>query len=272
MMNSNEANRLAVAGLSPDRIKALLAERGVAWEVQLSYESESTNKDARAHYERTGGGSAIFIADGQTSGRGRRGRSFVSPHGAGIYMSLLLTGVGELGSLASVTAFTAVAVTRAIEKVCGLRADIKWVNDICYKGKKLGGILTEGALAEDMRTASYVVVGIGVNVLHTELPEELTNVASSIEDMTDRRVDRGLLIAEIAAEFERGIGDFASPEVVEEYRRRSCLVGREVTVHKLDGSYAARVVGIGDDMSLRLLLPDGSTENLITGEVSVRAK
>lgn len=272
MMNVSEEKRLAAMGLSPDRIRALLAERGVEWEAQVAYESESTNKDARAHYERTGGGSAIFIADGQTSGRGRRGRSFVSPHGAGIYMSILLTGVGELGSLTSVTAFTAVAVARAIERVCGLRADIKWVNDVCYKGKKLGGILTEGALAEDMRTASYVIVGIGINVLRSELPDELTDIAASIEEMTGGRVDRGLLIAEIAAEFARGIGDFASPEVVEEYRRRSCLVGREVTVHKLGGSYSARAVGIGDDMSLRLLLPDGSTENLITGEVSVRVK
>ena len=272
MMNISEEKRLAALGLSPSRMKALLAERGVAWDVQVVYESESTNKDARAYYERTGEGSAFFIADGQTSGRGRRGRSFVSPHGAGIYMSILLTGVGELGSLTSVTAFTAVAVARAIEKVCGLRADIKWVNDIYYKGKKLGGILTEGSLAEDMHTASYVIVGIGINVLRSELPEELTDVAASIEEMIGRPVDRGLLIAEIAAEFERGIKDFASPEVVEEYRRRSYLVGREVTVHKLDGSYTARVVGIGNDMSLRLLLPDGSTENLITGEVSVRAK
>ena len=272
MMNVSEEKRLAAAGLSPERIRALLAERGAKWELQVAYESESTNKDARAHYERRGGGSAIFIADGQTSGRGRRGRSFVSPHGTGIYMSLLLTGVGELGSLASVTAFTAVAVARAIERVCGLHADIKWVNDICYKGKKLGGILTEGALSEDMHTASYVIIGIGINVLRAELPEELADIASSIEEMTGVRADRGLLIAEIAAELERGIGDFASPEVVEEYRRRSCLVGREVSVHKLSGSYEARVIGIGDDMSLKLLLPDGSTENLITGEVSVRVK
>ncbi len=271
MMNVSEEKRLAALGLSPSRMKALLAERGVAWDVQVVYESESTNKDARAYYE-NGGGSAIFIAEGQTSGRGRRGRSFASPHGSGVYMSLLLTAPGELGSLASVTAFAAVAVARSIERVCGLSVDIKWVNDICYKGKKLGGILTEGALSSDMRTASYVVIGIGINVLRAELPEELRDVAVSLEEITGVRADRGLLAAEIAAELERGIGDFSSPEVVEEYRRRSFIVGREVTVHKLGGSYAARVVGIGDDMSLRLLLPDGSTENLITGEVSVRVR
>lgn len=187
-------------------------------------------------------------------------------------MSFLLTNAGELGSFTSVTAFTAVAVARAIERVCGLHVDIKWVNDIYYKGKKLGGILTEGALSEDMRTASYVVIGIGLNVLRAELPKELTDIASSIEEVTGGRVDRGLLISEIVSELERGIGNFASAEVVEEYRRRSFLVGREVTVHKLGGAYSARVVGIGDDMSLKLLLPDGTREDLITGEVSVRAR
>ena len=270
MIYDNGTAMLAEVGLSPARLGALLAERGVKSELWACYESESTNKDARAHYERGGCAPAIFIADGQTAGRGRRGRSFVSPHGAGIYMSLLITNAGELGSFTSVTAFAAVAVARAIERVCGLRVDIKWVNDIYYKGKKLGGILTEGALSSDMRTASYVIVGIGINVLRSDLPDEVAEIASSIEDMTGVRVDRGLLIAEIAAELERGIDNPSAQATVEEYRRRSFLVGREVTVHKLGGSYSARVVGIGDDMSLKLLLPDGSEEDLITGEVSVR--
>ena len=270
-ISDNELALVAKSELSSSRIKQALADFGSAMpEISVSYETESTNKDAREYYEKHGDCTAVFIADGQTGGRGRRGRSFASAHGVGIYMSLLICPKGELCSLTSATTFTAVAVCRAIERVTGLSPDVKWVNDIYYKGKKLGGILTEGALSEDMRTAKYVIIGIGLNVLETDFPEEIRSIATSLESATGKKYDRNLLAAEIIKELIGANGDFSTKQVVEEYRRRSFIVGRDVTVHKLSESYDARVLSIEDDMSLRIRLADGREEKLVTGEVSLK--
>ena len=272
MSDERERRLLSEVGLSLDLIEGELCKRDVdVPKIKLVWESESTNKDA-LEYSREHSEAAVFIADGQRAGRGRRGRSFASPHGAGIYMSILLRPSESLGDLTAVTTFTAVAVCRAIERVCGLSADIKWVNDVYYGGKKLGGILTEGALSEDMRTAKYVIVGIGLNVRRTDMPEELRDIALSIEEACGKVCDRNLLIAEIISEFMGGLASLGSPEIRDEYRRRCFLIGREVTVHRLDRSYPAFVLDIGDDMSLELRLADGSIEKLNTGEVSVREK
>ena len=268
----DEALLLSELGLSAERINGELQRRGVNMSLSVSYETQSTSLDARRYYEETGRSGALFVADGQTEGRGRRGRSFVSTHGVGIYMSILVRPEGAMQSLTAITTMTAVAVCRAIERVTGLHAEIKWVNDIFYKGKKLGGILTEGVLSADMKTAEYVIVGIGLNVLSTELPDEIRDIAISLEAATGRKYDRGLLVAEITAEFMSALSRLGSSDIIEEYRRRSFLVGREITVHKLNSSYPARVLGIGDDTSLRIRLADGSVESLITGEVSVREK
>ena len=123
-----------------------------------------------------------------------------------------------------------------------------------------------------MKTASYIVVGIGLNVLRAPMPEELSGIVLSLEEACGRAYDRNLLIAEILYEFLGGLSSLGSPSVREEYRRRCFLVGREVVVNRLDRSYPARVVGISDDMSLLLRLADGSEEKLNTGEVSVREK
>lgn len=272
-MRKSDKERAVDNEISVEKLVAALAARGHSeLAVYLKYETESTSRDAKEHYDRHGACSAVFIADGQIAGRGRRGRSFASPHGAGIYMSLLVCPSGELRSLTAVTTLTSVAVCRAIERVSGLSADVKWVNDIYYKGKKLGGILTEGALADDMRSAKYVIIGIGLNVGRAELPEGVREIATSLEEATGVFFDRNRLICEILTELLALIPAIGSREVLEEYKRRSFLVGREVTVHKLGGSYPARVLGIDEDMSLRLRLADGSEENLSTGEVSVREK
>lgn len=266
-----EILRTTESGLSASVISGALDDSCTEnLHIFVSCETESTNKDAKEYYEKNGDCTAVFIADGQTGGRGRRGRSFSSARGVGIYMSLLLCPKSELCSLTSVTTFTAVAVCRAIQRVTGLSPDVKWVNDIYYKGKKLGGILTEGALSSDMRTARYVIIGIGLNVLKSDFPEEIKSIATSLETATGKRYDRNIIIAEIIREIIGSHCDFASREIVEEYKRRSFIVGRDVTVHKLSESYDARVVGIENDMSLRIRLADGREEKLVTGEVSLK--
>ena len=128
MTYENEAEIFLGAGLNPKILGRELEKRGVrAPEIFVYYETDSTNREARAYHDTGREGEAVFIADGQTAGRGRRGRSFASPHGTGIYISFLLHPKGELGDFTAFTTYAAVAVCRAIERVCGLRTDIKWV-------------------------------------------------------------------------------------------------------------------------------------------------
>ena len=237
--------------------------------IKIYDETGSTNDEAKKFAEEGGDGAtrAIFIAAEQTAGRGRRGRSFLSPEG-GLYMSLLLRPSGPLADAVAITTYAAVTVRRAIAEVAGLDCEIKWVNDLLVRGRKLAGILTEGVLRCDVDTLRYCVVGIGIN-LAGDLPPEIADIATSVsaEGSTAGREELAARIAEL---FYSGLGRIGTRELADEYRRYCPLIGRDITVMKQSGSYPARVVGITDSCELLLLLPDGSRETLATGEVSIR--
>jgi BirA family biotin operon repressor/biotin-[acetyl-CoA-carboxylase] ligase len=257
--------------MTEQSVRAYLKETNIVGrELRCFAEIGSTNDYLKTERDLPDG--TVVTAEAQSAGRGRRGRSFESAAGVGIYLSALLKPALSPDRLMPLTGLAAVAAVNAIERVCGLSADIKWVNDVYYGGKKLGGILTEGALSEDMRTAKYVIVGIGLNVRRTDMPEELRDIALSIEEACGKACDRNLLIAEIISEFMGGLASLGSPEIHDEYKRRCFLIGREVTVHRLDRSYPALVTDVTEDMSLLLRLSDGNAEKLNTGEVSVREK
>lgn len=228
----------------------------------LFYEEETDSTNERAKCAAEGGEvrDAVFLADRQTAGRGRRGRSFYSPHD-GIYISYLLH--PATCDLTAITVFAAVALCRAIERVSPARPQIKWVNDLYLCGKKIAGILAEGKIGAD-GTPDYVILGIGVNVNRTAFPDGLS-VAGDIESATGTPLDKEALIAALTEEILHG----ADGMTMEEYRRRSFLIGKNVTVHKVFASYPAHVDGIADNGNLLLTLADGEKEALCTGEVSV---
>ena len=227
-------------------------------------ETDSTNTRAREYAKEAGDKqNVIFIANSQSAGRGRRGRSFVSEKGAGIYMSIL-TYPSESGADATqTTARAAVNLARAIESVCPCEIKIKWVNDLFLGGKKLAGILTEGEMDSNGKIA-YQVVGMGINVYKNAVSGEISTIATSIEEQTGHGIDRSKLSAAIIKEF---LDSDDNP--IEEYRTRSCITGENVTVVKLTESYVAKVIGIDDDYAL-LIERDGKVERLFTGEVSLR--
>ena len=227
-------------------------------------ETDSTNTRAREYAkESQDKQTVIFIANSQTAGRGRRGRSFVSEKGAGIYMSIL-TYPSESGTDATqATARAAVILARAIESVCPCEIKIKWVNDIFLGGKKLAGVLTEGEMDSNGKIA-YQVIGMGINVYKNAVSEEISTIATSIEEQTGKKIDRSKLAAAIIKEFLH-----SNNNPIEDYRARSCITGKKVTVVKLTESYEAKVVGIDDGYAL-LLERDGKIERLFTGEVSLR--
>ena len=210
----------------------------------------------------------LVVSEEQTAGRGRLGRSFYSPAGKGIYMSFAFCPRLELSQAMLVTTMTAVAVCRALESLTGLRPKIKWVNDIFVQGKKLCGILVESSLRAD-GTLPYAVIGIGINVSAQKFPPPLDQIAGSIGDFSPVPVSRNRLAAEILKELGDLAGHPPTDEHLQEYRRRSLVIGRTVRVTRGCESFLASVLDIDGDGSL-IIETEGDVQTLRAGEVSIR--
>lgn len=224
----------------------------------------STNTDLRELALAGAPAGTTLIAATQTGGRGRRGRTFHSPEG-GLYLSTLLRPEGETDP-GRITCYGAVAAARAIERLCPLSVGIKWVNDLYLEGRKVAGILAEGVLAPE-GTLSAVVLGIGINLYGT-LPPELESIATTVA-AHGPTLSREDLAAAFLNEWERvyAVPDHAA--VMEEYRRRSIVLGREVTVVQGEHTYPAVATAITDEGHLRVSTPTGE-QTLCSGEVSLR--
>ena len=230
--------------------------------------TDSTNTRAREYARQADAVfPAVFIAEGQSAGRGRRGRSFDSERGAGLYISFLFRPEGRAADAVKITARAAVALARALDSVCGLSVGIKWVNDIFVGEKKLAGILTEGEINAQSGGFSYVICGIGVNLLSRSFPPEIADIVTTVEDETGKKTDVSVLSERLIKEFFR-CGD---ADAMNEYKSRSILIGRRVTVNRLNGeSFAARVIGITDGGELAVEKDGGEKELLISAEVSLK--
>ncbi len=230
-------------------------------DVTVLEEVGSTNSYLR-QYAKEKNERAVVIAKKQTCGRGRLGRSFISPEN-GLYMSILLK--PQSAELAStVTAAAAVAVRRAIEKFSKDTPLIKWVNDILINGKKVCGILTETVFTDNM--PEYSVLGIGIN-LHT--PEG--GFDAGIRDIAAAVTDDGTPIAtELAAETVNSFFEiYGTNDHIDEYRRYSYLDGKTVTFERNGKSFAGTVIGVDDACGLIVKTSDEMTV-LKCGEVSVK--
>ena len=207
-------------------------------------------------------GTAV-LARGQTAGRGRQGRAFFSPPGAGLYLTVVVRPTAP--QLELLTAAAAVAAAAAVEDACGLSVQIKWVNDLYRRGKKLCGILTEAALGPD-GAPDYAVVGIGVNLLDAGFPPELAGRATSLAQ-EGAPCDPNRLAAALLDRLEWVCAQ--RPEVfLEEYRARSCVLGRRVTVQPgAGGGYEAVARQIDSRARLVVETPDGQLHTLCAGEV-----
>ena len=247
--------------LDRDRIVSQL--NSDAYTVKTLECTASTNTDLRIAALMGAPAGTTIIAATQTSGRGRRGHTFASPTG-GLYLSTLLRPAAAINP-GQITCLAAVAAARAIESLCALSVDIKWVNDLYLNGRKVAGILAEGVLSPDGRLAA-VVLGIGINVCGT-LPTELDGIATTLAEH-GATLSREDLAAAFLNEWER-VCTADHTAVMEEYRRRNLVLGRLVTVVQGEASYPATVLAITDDGHLRVSAPDGERV-LSSGEVSLR--
>ena len=231
----------------------------------------STNDTARDMAIAGQAEGAVVLAERQTRGRGRQGRPFFSPEGTGIYMSLLLRPDPEQSRPELLTTAAAVAVAKAIEEVTGKQAGIKWVNDVFIDGKKVCGILTEGAFDGRAGRLAYAVVGIGVNVCPPEngFPGELAETAAGLSDGGNGDV-RGRLIGKILENYWGYYKTLPEKAFYADYKERSILTGKPVAFQSGQETGQGMALDIDPDFALIVRDEKGHIRRLISGEA--RAK
>lgn len=258
--------------LSERKIRQGLDKKEFIRKITIFSELDSTNRYLKEQAEKGALPGTVVLAECQSAGRGRLGRSFFSPGEKGIYMSVLLCPEIELQKSVRITSMAAVAVARAVERVSGVSAQIKWVNDIFLNGKKVCGILTESGMEYGKGMLKYAVLGIGVNVGPMDFSEELKEIATSVSNESRKTVSRNELAAEILNELAYWYPSLWDGSFLDESRRRSILLGKEILVVDSlaeGGSYMARAVDL-DDMGHLLIETNGEQQVLNSGEVSIR--
>ncbi|MBO4858846.1 MAG: biotin--[acetyl-CoA-carboxylase] ligase [Treponema sp.] len=231
---------------------------------------------------------AIICAESQTAGRGRLGRTFISPAKTGIYLSIIYAPKGGIKDPAKITAFSAVAVCRAVKELYGIECKIKWINDIYLNGKKICGILTEGFTDFETGIIESAIIGIGINIRDNPdfLQNNVSQIAGSIESVISEKapvipvLDTGIspkisrckLAAHIYANVLKILEEDPA-SIISEYKNASFLIGKTLTVHPLAGSnkdeYSAVAVDIDDNAGLVVELEDGTKKVLSSGEVTL---
>ena len=261
--------RMAPGLLSEEAIRGFLTAGGAGRVLEIHDCLDSTNNRAKALAAAGAPHGLTVIADSQTGGRGRRGRSFFSPGHTGVYMTCVLRPECPAEKAGLLTSLAAVATARAVEKTASADIKIKWVNDLYLNGKKICGILSEAGPVTGNGKPDYAVVGIGVNAGRMDFPPELRDIATSIGNETGRDPDRNRLIAEILNGLDELWGDLETGAFLEESRRRSNVIGRTVTVIESGRSYPARALDI--DGQGRLVIETGEGRACLnSGEVSLK--
>ena len=268
-MDSPQPAPLQRDELSAEGIRRHLRYPGL--QIECRNTVASTNTELKNRAARGAPHGLVLAAAHQTRGRGRMGRTFYSPADTGLYMSILLRPERPAAEMVRLTACAAVAAARTLERLSGERTEIKWVNDVLLRGRKVCGILTEGSVRDGRM--EYAVVGIGVNLRppRGDFPPELQSVAGSVFGDGE--------IPELCCRAAAGILDelmdlYADPEdeaCYLDYKSRSFLLGKEIRL-LLPGRepVPATALDVDRDYALVVRLADGSTRRVTAGEVSVR--
>ena len=238
--------------------------------IEIHAQIDSTNTRAKELAAQGAPHGTTVLALRQSAGRGRFGRNFYSPQDSGLYISFILRPEISADRAVMLTTMAAVAVARTMEKLAGVEAHVKWVNDVYLGTKKACGILCEAGLDFESGKMQYVVAGIGVNVGPMDFPEELRDIATSVSNECGERIHRGRFCAELINELNALYPQLENGAFMAEYRSRSNVIGRDVFVLRGSERYPAHVVDIDDEGSLVVCRPDGRQETLHSGEISLR--
>ena len=234
--------------------------------VQVSFnpDCQSTQMDAKAGMEVGRPADTLYLAAAQSAGRGRFGRAFFCPSQGGFYMSLHLKPNLPFDQLPSYTILTAGAIYKAVKNLTLIEVDIKWVNDIYYRNKKISGILTEATTSIETGLVTDVIIGAGFNFFIKDFPAEIKEKADSLFEEKPA-ISRNELIAEIWKCFYESDPE----ELIYLYKQRSLVLGRQVTFSQKGVDYQGLAKDISDSGQLLVQLTDGQEIWLNSGEVSL---
>ena len=255
--------------LSISMIQSVLNKNTVS-QIEILEAIDSTNNYAKKIAQDSNVTNYCIITDYQSSGRGRKGRSFYSPNKNGIYMSLVLRPQLKLQDAQLITIIAALAIVDALESCFGIKADIKWLNDIYLNGKKLAGILTEGEIVLENSTYRYLVVGIGINIFTDKnLPTELKNIYTALDQVIDGTIQRDILIASIINHFYDYYEKLETrkTQTIRQYKKHCFILGQEITVN--DDCEKFLAVDISPEGHLMIKDKNGALKALNSGEISI---
>ena len=227
--------------------------------------TDSTNTVAKQNDYKDG---TVVIAESQTAGKGRMGRTWESEQNTGIYMSIVLMPDIPSHRIPMLTLVSGICVCRVLTKMCDVPFKIKWPNDIVAEGKKVCGILTEGVISPNKNKA---VVGIGINVANKSFGDELSDKASSIYMLTGKVLERECIINNLLEELEKTYTDFIEGKpFISDYEKLCININRKVTFVKDGEETSGIAVNVAENGELVIKKEDGTTLNINSGEVSVR--
>ena len=234
---------------------------------------DSTNTRARELARQGAPHGTVLIADHQTGGRGRRGRSFHSPAGSGIYMSVILRPHCTPQQIMHLTCAAAVAMCDAVESAVGFRPGIKWTNDLVCGKRKIAGVLTE--LGFDNRgNVDFAVIGIGINCCQQEadFPEDIRSIAGSLTSISGQSIDRAVVAAAMMDALYRMDAELLTGKahILNRYRKDCITLGKEISLVRGEEIRHGTALDIDDAGALIVRFPDGTAEAVNSGEVSVR--
>lgn len=253
------------------RIREYLRTKWLGNTIFYEQEMDSTNIQAKRLGEHNAVNGTVVVTECQTAGRGRRGKTWVSPTG-NCYFSILLRPEVLVDRASIITLVSAMALAKTIKQVTALDTMIKWPNDVIANGKKLCGILTESST--DLEYINYAVVGIGINTNQVDFPEEIKEIASSIRIETGKKVNRAELLGNFLNIFETYYEIFLETEdltkLSEEYNNLLVNRGKEVKIIEKEQERVLTAIGIDRRGGLIVEDRNGLQETIISGEVSVR--
>lgn len=230
---------------------------------------DSTNLELKRRAAEAEG--LVVAASEQTGGMGRLGRKFSSPSETGIYFSILLKPQIDNSEVTLLTTIAALAVCEAIEKHTDKKPGIKWVNDVFIDGKKVNGTLTQASFSVENLAPEYVIVGIGINVYEPDggFDPEIKDIAGAVLESRQGNM-KNKLLAEVLKRYFYYYQNFEKKEFISEYKKRSIVIGKDVSVVTPTSSRRARVLDIDDKCRLIVRYENGDEEAVSTGEISIR--
>ena len=258
--------------MSKAEIESMVRTKWAGRSVIYYDETDSTNIQAKLAGENGSEHGTLVVADRQVAGKGRRGRSWESPKGVCVYMTLLLRPSIAPVKAPMLTLVMALSVAEAVRELTGLKAGIKWPNDIVLNKKKICGILTE--MSTEIDYINYVVTGVGINTNQETFSEEIRKWATSLLIEGGRHISRSELVAAVMERYEENYERFMETKdlsgLQEKYNGMLVNCGREVRVLEPKGEYSAFASGINEVGELVVTTPEGEEKHIFAGEVSVR--